>query len=50
MTNKTKKLTLPRIFFTRGGLHFEGYPLPSNGLGSSMPYTSFEWMMDRLMA
>jgi hypothetical protein len=34
-------LTLPRIFFTRGGSEFAAYPFPSNRLGSSLPYTAF---------
>ena len=29
LTNKVKRLTLPRIFFTRGGSEFVAYPLPS---------------------
>jgi hypothetical protein len=32
--NKINKWTLPRIFYTKGGLRFEGYPLPSNNLSS----------------
>jgi hypothetical protein len=29
------------MFVTKGGSQFEGYPLPSNRLGSSIPYTAF---------